>query len=183
MIKWKIGALILILLGLTGCNGPVPPPSVPTMEFIEESRGWVQVRVSGVASLDYRLHWGDGGLPVTVFPDQELYEHFYQEPGQYTIRLKHVNDVIVGQTMAYVRVSDCHISLVALEGGTITIRYFGRAGVDYIISWGDGHGVPLTIPPLGTGLLTHTYDAPGTFAIKMGEVWAPPRVFLTVTIE
>lgn len=187
MTRWKIGVLVLMLWGLTGCTmyNVVPPAVVPTVEVQEENTGWVQVEVGGVTTPGYKLQWGDVGTAYgfsDVLPWQESYEHMYQEPGQYTITLLDADGAIIDQATVLVLSVDCHVSLVEVEGRSIVVRYFGRYGIDYSISWGDGYADSITAMT-GTGLLTHTYNAAGTYTVGMGEIWAPSRGFFTVTIE
>ncbi len=187
MNRLKIVVLALMLLGLIGCAlDTITPPSVaPTVKIIQENTGWVQVEVSGVTTPGYKLQWGDVGTASgfsDVLPYQESYEHAYQEPGQYTITLKDENNAIIDQVTALVSSLDCHVSLVEVEGRSIVVRYFGRYGIDYSIVWGDRHATSITTMS-GTGLLSHTYKAAGTYAVSMGELWAPSRSFFTVTVE
>lgn len=194
MTKWKIGLLALMVMGLTGCaaRNLQPPLPDPTLELYQETEGWVEVRVSGITAPGYRIHWGEKRAHPgysDVLLDQEIYGHFYQEPGQYTITLidKHNRIITVDQAPVMVTVTvravNCHLALIAVEGRTITVRYFGRAGVSYSISWGDGHGASIIASYTGTGILTHTYNAPGTYAVGMAEIWAPLGIFFEVEIE
>jgi len=187
MNRWKIGALVLVVLGLTGCvmDTVTPPVVVPTVKIIQENTGWVEVEVSDVTTPGYKIQWGDVGISSgfsEVLPYQQSYEHAYQKPGQYIIALKDENNAIIDQVTALVSSLDCHVSLVEIEGRSIVVRYFGRYGIDYSIVWGDRHATSITTMS-GTGLLSHTYKAAGTYTVSMGELWAPSRSFFTVTVE
>ncbi len=187
MKRLKIGVLSLMLFGLIGCTMETVtlPVVVPRLIFVQENTGWIQVEVRGVTAFGYKLQWGDVGTASgfsDVLPYQVSYEHAYQESGEYTILLKDEQNAIVDEITVLASPLDCHVSLVEVEGRSIVVRYFGRYGIDYSIVWGDRHATSITTMS-GTGLLSHTYKAAGTYTVSMGEVWAPSRGFFTVTIE
>ncbi|MDD4904035.1 MAG: hypothetical protein PHX77_06015 [Candidatus Bipolaricaulis sp.] len=195
----RISRLLLLLLLLTGCAAPeiVPPPIEPHLEIVVEEQGWVQVRVTDVPCLGYTLHWGDTTAPYgtsDVVPSAELYEHFYQAmeggssgeqvPTQYTITLADEQGQAIAKESVWVHSVFCHLGLVSLVGRVATVRYWGRFGIDYFVSWGDqtaDHFMADT--ETGTGLLKHTYVAAGTYSLGMQEILAPPWVFLTIVVE
>jgi len=187
MTKRVSAVLMVLLLSLTGCMlwDTNPPAPSPTLTLLEEDAGWVEVSVLDVSSPGYFLHWGDvdtvyGESEVTV--GQDDYEHFYQNPAQYTISLTDSEDTVVADVEVTVSAVDCHVSLVSVEDREILVRYFGRIGVDYSVSWGDGYAHQVTVET-GTGLATHTYGAAGTYYVGMAEIWAPMRTHVSVTIE
>ncbi len=187
MTRLRLIILVLILAGLSGCTASqvLPPPVVPSVKLLKEDMGWVQVNVTGVSNPGYTLKWGDVETVYgvsTVIPKQEKYEHMYQNPGNYTISLVAPDKKIVAQATVSVFHVDCHVSLLAVNGRTIIIRYFGRYGINYALSWGDHYGETI-VAATGTGILSHTYSVPGEYAVSMGETWAPPRTFFTVTIK
>ena len=186
-IKCVGATLLLILFFLSGCTAmdPVPPVPSPTLTLVVEDAGWVKVTVSDVPSLGYVLHWGDvtteyGKSEVAV--GQGDYEHFYQEIGAYTLSLVEGEANVVAEIEVTISSVDCRVSPVSVDGRTMTVRYFGRDGISYIISWGDGHSSHLCVQN-GTGLLTHTYEAAGTYSVGMSEIWAPMRTHFAIEIE
>lgn len=198
MSKIRVAAAILFLLALAGCTVPMfAPLAVPKLEILEEGQGWVRVRVTGIPSTGYQILWGDTGTSygiTDVVPSYELYEHFYQAveggtsgeqiPTGYQIALVDEDGHSVDQKSVWVAAVVCHLSLVSLEGRTVTIQYWGRFGIDYSISWGDGFADHVVVSPQSTGsTASHTYAAPGTYSLGMEEIWAPGRIFFTVTVE
>jgi hypothetical protein len=191
--------ILAILFLLVGCE-PTPhtpqPPPTPSIALVEENHGWVQVRVTGVPSAGYRLHWGDvsTGYGISeVSKDQPTYEHFYQAadgetsggqiPTTYTIQLTDPQGRVAAQCTVLVHRVDCYLSLVSLEGRTVTVRYWGRFGIQYSISWGDGYAEHIIVDfQTGSGTLTHTYDHAGTYQLGMEEIWSPTRIFFTLTV-
>lgn len=175
----------------------VTPPTVPQLEIVEEDQGWVQVRITGIPSLGYKLQWGDVGTSdgiSDVLPWDELYEHFYQAvegprlgeqiPTQYKITLTDEEGHIVAQESIRIGLVDCHLSLVKLEGRLVTVKYWGRFGIEYSISWGDHHADHVMVSTqIGSSLMSHSYGAAGTYCLGMGEIWAPLRSFFTITVE
>jgi len=194
----KIVCTIFLLLILAGCTAPVvTPPVVPQLEIVEEDQGWVQVRITGISSLGYRLQWGDVGTSYgvsDVFPSVELYEHFYQAvegprsgeqiPAQYEIKLTDEEGGTVAQEYIWIESVVCHLSLVKLEGRLVTVEYWGRFGIEYSISWGDHHADHVMVSTqTASGLMSHTYGAAGTYSLGMEEIWAPLQAFFTITVE
>ncbi len=194
----KTVGIILISLILAGCTMPaVIPPAAPKLESVEEDQGWVQVRITGIPSLGYRLHWGDVDTCYgisDVFPWEERYEHFYQAvegprsgeqiPAQYEITLTDEEGHAVAQESIRIGSVDCHLSLVRLEGRRVTVKYWGRLGIEYSISWGDHHADHVTVSSqTGSGLMSHTYGVAGTYSLGMEEIWAPSRTFFTIMVE
>ena len=184
----RVGATLpLILFFLSGCTtlDPAPPAPSPTLTLIAEDAGWVKVSISDIPSPGYVLQWGDVATVYgrsEVIVSQDDYEHFYQAPGQYTISLVDREDTVVASVGVTVSMVDCHVSLVSVENRTITARYFGRNGISYIVSWGDSYSSHVGVEN-GTGLLTHIYEAPGTYYVGMAEIWAPQQPQFSVTIE
>lgn len=187
IIKRASVVLFSLLLSLTGCMlwATNPPAPSPTLSLVDEDAGWVKVNVLDVSSPSYFLHWGDVATAYgesEISPEQANYEHFYQNAGQYTISLVDGEDTVVASVRVMVSAVDCHVSLISVEDRTITARYFGRNGIDYSISWGDGYSSHVGVEN-GTGLLLHTYEAPGTYYVGMAEIWAPMQTQFSVTIE
>lgn len=185
--KWAGGALTLFVVFLAGCRvtDVEPPIPSPTVSLVEEDAGWVKVNVSDVPSEGYVLHWGDVESAYgesAVFPWQGSYEHFYQSAGQHTILLSDGEGNVIAEAEVTVSAVDCHVSLVSLENRTILVRYFGRDGVDYSVSWGDGYSEHVVVYR-ATSLLVHTYGAPGTYYVGMAEIWAPMRSYFSVAVE
>jgi len=198
MNRAKIVPIILLLLILTGCTVPVViPPASLQLEIVEEDLGWVQVNVAEVSTAGYRILWGDTPAAYgvsTVSPWGGLYEHFYQAvegersgeqiPTGYQISLVDEDGVVVDQKSIWIAAVVCHLELVRLEGREITVKYWGRFGIDYSISWGDhfaDHAAVTT--QRATGTASHTYAAAGTYTLGMEEIWAPRRIFFTITVE
>ncbi|MDD5265241.1 MAG: hypothetical protein PHU43_10475 [Candidatus Bipolaricaulis sp.] len=194
----KAVGVVLALLLLAGCTAPVViPPADVGLEIVTEDQGWVQVRVTGVSGPGYTLWWGDADAPYgasSVLPPLEFYDHFYQAveggssgsqvPRDYEIALVDGDGGIVAEESVHVERADCHLALVTIDGRQVTVRYWGRFGVDYSISWGDQSTDHVTIDrDAGTDLAYHTYGRSGTFILGMGEIWAPLRSFLTVTVK
>jgi hypothetical protein len=190
--------LILIVLVVAGCtNTNQITPVVPQMEIVEEVQGWVEVRVTGIEQLGYQIHWGDVDTSYGVsdiIPEQETYYHFYQAvegtssgeqiPTEYYITLINPQEYTVAQESILIIFVDCHLALVEIDGREVTVRYWGRFGIAYSISWGDGEAHHLQIDmELGTGLLTHEYSEAGTYTLGMEEIYAPRQEFFRVTIE
>jgi len=126
--------------------------------------------------------WGDEvDQPTAVLPWRTDYEYFYHVPGTYTIKVA-ADAAIADRLDVTIAFVDCRVSFVRTSGRTLTCRYWGRYGIEYAISWGDGTGEHV-IAMTGTGVLTHTYDAPGAYLISMGEIWAPPRPQITAIVE
>jgi len=193
----RTGWGLVLLLCLAGCTTPGEGPEAPDLEIVAEDQGWVQVRITGVTTLGYELHWGDadGAHSVsTVVLGEEIYEHFYQAvegtqsgeqlPTEYDIELLDDEGHIVDSDSIVVERVDCHLSLASVVGLQITVRYWGRYGIQYSVAGGDDradHVIISTQTP--TGLLTHTYDAAGTYTVGMEEIWAPFQPFFEVTVE
>lgn len=190
---------VAAILLLAGCTPPdiTPPSSSVAMVLLEEDHGWVEVRVTGVTTGGYQILWGDvrGSYGVTdILPAEEIYAHFYQAvegeasgeqiPTEYVIELVGPQGQTVDSTTVLVAVSDCHLELVRLVDRTVTVRYWGRFGIDYSISWGDRFADHVRINmTTATGLETHTYAGPGTYALGMEEIWAPSQIFFEITVE
>ena len=194
----KALAVVAALLLLAGCAAPVViPPADVELEIVAEDQGWVQVRVSGVSGPGHTLWWGDADAPYgasSVLPPLELYDHFYQAveggssgsqvPRDYEIALVDGDGSVVAEESVHVERADCHLALITIEGRMVTVRYWGRFGVDYSVSWGDQSADHVTADSeTGTGLSYHTYAKAGTFGLGMGEIWGPLRTFFTVTVE
>jgi len=197
-MKIRAACVIVMLLVLAGCTDSVEtPPVVPELEIVEYDQGWVKVEITGITELDYEIHWGDVETSYgvsDVIPEQEIYYHFYQAvegtssgdqiPTEYDIELRDKQGHVVAAESILVERVDCYLSLVEKDGREVTVRYWGRFGIDYSISWGDGEADHLQIDMVvGTGLLTHEYDAAGTYTLGMEEIWAPRQEFFTITIE
>lgn len=197
-MRIRIVCFVFFVLLAAGCtDSVVTPPVEPALEVIEEDQGWVRVEVTGVAKLGYEIHWGDVDTAYgvsLVLAEEETYYHFYQAeegpssgeqiPRDYDIVLIDDEGHEVDQESVHVESVDCYLALMEKEGRDITVRYWGRFGIDYSISWGDGQAHHLKIDmQLGTGLLTHEYDEAGTYTLGMEEIWAPAQPFFTVNIE
>lgn len=193
---------MMVFLPIVGCTlwTPDPPPIPivePQIEVVTEDHGWVQVRVTGVPSTGYRLHWGDLRPPYDVSevqPSVDTYEHFYQAvegetsggqvPMTYTISLTDPHGRIVTESSVRVHRVDCYLALDSIEGRTVTVRYWGRHGIQYSISWGDSYAEHIIVDfQTGSGTLTHTYTQAGEYRLGMEEIWSPTRIFLTLTVE
>ena len=186
-IKCVGATLPLILFFLSGCTAmdPVPPVPSPTLTLVVEDAGWVKITVSDIPSPGYVLQWGDvatayGTSGVAVGGGD--YEHFYQEVGTYTISLVDSAANVVAGIEVTTSSVDCRVSPVSVEGRMMTVCYFGRDGISYIISWGDGHSSHVCVQN-GPHLLTHTYETAGTYYVGMSENWAPMRTHFSVDIE
>ncbi len=189
-------AMLFLLVGCEPTPITAPPTPAPSIALIEENHGWVQVRVTGVPFTGYRLHWGDVSTSYgisAVFPDEPTYEHFYQAvdgetsggqiPTTYTIQLTDPQGRVVAQHPVLVHRVDCYLSLVSLEGRTATVRYWGRFGIQYSVSWGDGYAEHIIVDfQTGSGTLSHTYDRAGLYPLGMEEIWSPTRIFFTLTV-
>jgi hypothetical protein len=194
----KAVGIVLALLLLAGCTAPVVvPPADVELEVVTEDQGWVQVRVAGVTASGYTLRWGDidtaYGVSVVALPI-ELYEHFYQAveggssgsqvPKDYEIDLVDGEGSVVAEQPVHIERVDCHLALVMIERRMVAVRYWGRFGIDYSVSWGDQSTDHVAVDSeTGTGLLYHTYTTAGTFHLGMSEIWAPLRMFFSVTVE
>ncbi len=192
-----LGAIACVLI-IAGCNAPVVPPvASPQMEILEEDQGWVQVRVTGVSSSGYELWWGDVDSAYgvsSVFARETLYEHFYQAvlgprsgeqtPTWYEISLRDPSGQIVAQQSIKIGYVDCHLSLVRVEGRSVTVRYWGRFGIQYSISWGDHQADHVIVSTQNaSGLASHAYADAGTYTLGMEEIWAPTQTFFSVTVD
>jgi len=198
MKRMRVAAAIVSLLILAGCTAPIiTPPTVAQLEILEEDQGWVQVRVTGIPSAGYRILWGDAETSygtADVVPWNELYVHFYQAvlggasgkqvPTEYEIVLINEKGHVVAQESILIASVVCHLELLGLEDREVTVQYWGRFGIDYSISWGDSSADHLTVSTQdASDTATHTYSAPGTYAVGMEEIWAPMRIFFTITVE
>ena len=198
MRRMRVVATVLSLLILAGCTAPIiPSPTGTQLEILEQDQGWVQVRVTGVLSTGYHILWGDAETSygtTDVVVGNGLYTHFYQAilggmsgeqvPTEYEIDLVNEEGHVVAQESILIASVVCHLELVSLEGGEVTVQYWGRFGIDYSISWGDNFADHLTVSmQSATGTATHTYSAPGTYALGMEEIWAPMRVFFTIVVH
>ena len=198
MRRMKVVPTILLLLILAGCTGTIIAPlTVPQLEILEEDQGWIQVRVTGVPSSGYQILWGDADTAYgisSIAVSEEHYEHFYQAifgarsgeqmPTQYTISLIDGDGLIVDQISILVALSDCHLELVSLEGRQVTVKYWGRFGIDYSVSWGDQFADHVMINmQTATGLISHTYASAGMYTLGMEEIWSPRQTFFTITVE
>ncbi len=196
------GLLLIAALPLAGCTlwvvTPEEPPVVdPGLEIIKVDHGWVQVRVTDIPEAGHMLHWGDTSAPYgvsEVAPSKLYYAHFYQAvdgetsggqtPTVYTITLTNPEGQTVAQDTVLIHRVDCYLALVSLEERTVTVQYWGRFGIDYSVSWGDGYAEHISADFItGSGTLTHTYAEPGTYALGMEEIWSPTRIFFTITVE
>ena len=180
----RFAAVALGLLVLAGCVAPIDPPPVaqPTLEVVAESTGWVQVRADAAGVAAAYIVWDEPSTETTVVsPTAELYEHFYSQVGPHTIRLLADGAEVARQTVD-VAVVDCHAVLVRVDGRTVTCRAYARFGVDYSLVWGDGFAEGITAAVSAT-LVSHTYEEAGTYAVRMGETWAPARPMFIVTVE
>jgi hypothetical protein len=138
--------------------------------------------VTGSLGSSAHLAWGDDPDALTVVaPGFELYDHFYHEAGEYTVRLL-VEGLEAASATVTIEVSDCHAILLETEDRTVTIRVWGRFGVDYRVIWGDGTSHPF-IGSYAPEQMSHTYALPGTYTIRMGGTWAPAQPKIEVTIE
>jgi len=198
MKRLKIVAAILSLLILAGCAAPIiTPPTAAQLEILEQDQGWVQVKVTGVPSTGYRILWGDATSSYgisDVAPWEGLYEHFYQAvlggasgrqiPTEYEIVLANEKGQVVAQESILIASVVCHLELVSIEDREVTVKYWGRFGIDYSISWGDSSADHLEVSTQSASdTATHTYSSPGTYALGMEEIWAPMRIFFTITVE
>ncbi len=189
---------VFILLLLAGCTVPdVSPPVTVSLEIVDEDQGWVQVRVTGVPSSGYTLHWGDaeGSYGTTgITPSIEVYEHFYQAvegtgsgvqiPTDYGLVVTDAQGNPVAQGTVHIESVNCHVSLVSQQGRSVTVRYWGRFGIEYSVSWGDQFADHVMVSTQSaTGIETHTYLSAGTYSIGMEEIWAPRQVFFTIDVE
>jgi hypothetical protein len=178
-------ALCFVLIPLGGCwppddDGLLPEPI--TLELADEATGWVQVRVTGPIGWGAHIEWGDDpDNETTVTPEVDLYEFFYQEAGEYDVELV-LDGEVIATLMISVEVTDCHAYLAGVDERTVTIIYWARFGVDYRLIWDDQTATNL-IGGRGPTEVTHTYEQPGTYVIRMGETWAPPQPKVTVTVE
>ncbi len=194
----KAVGVVLALLLLAGCTAPVViPPADVELEIVIEDQGWVQVRVTGVSTLGYTVRWGDADTSYglsNVLPPLELYEHFYQAveggssgsqiPTDYEITVVDDEGSVVARESVHVERADCHLALVTVEGRMVTVRHWGRFGIDYSVSWGDETADHVTVDSeTGTGLLYHTYSKAGAFGLGMGEIWGSLRTFFSITVE
>jgi len=194
----KAVGVVLALFLLAGCTAPVVvPPADVELEIVTEDQGWVQVRVTGVSTLGCTLWWGDADAPYgssSVLPPLEFYDHFYQAveggssglqvPRDYEITVRDGDGGVIAEESVHIERADCHLALVTIGGRLVTVRYWGRFGVDYSISWGDQTTDHITVDSeTGTGLLYHTYAKAGTFGLGMGEIWGALRTFFTATVE
>jgi len=196
----RMGVLggVLILLLLAGCTVPdVSPPITVSLEIVDEDQGWVQVRVTGVPSTGYTLHWGDAEGSYgrsDVSSAEEFYEHFYQAvegtgsgiqiPTDYGISLTNEQGQPVAQDTVHIESVNCHVSLVSQQGRSVTVRYWGRFGIEYSVSWGDQFADHVMVSTQSaTGIVSHSYLSSGTYSIGMEEIWAPRQVFFTVNVE
>jgi len=197
MKRFTLGLVFILALGLASCTPSQQPVEAPELEIVSQDQGWVQVKVTGVSSSGYELHWGDssGAYGVSnVFPSHDLYEHFYQAvegsqsgdqiPTEYDITLFDAGGHSIASESVLIERVDCHLSLVSVEGRRVSVRYWGRHGIDYSISWGDNTADHVTIDmQTATGLLSHIYDEAGSYTLGMEEIWAPSQPFFSVTIE
>ena len=198
MKRMRVVPAILSLLILAGCTGPIVTlPTVSQLEIVKEDEGWVQVRTTGIPTTGFRILWGDADTSYgisNVVPGEEHYEHFYQAvfgarsgeqiPTQYAISLIDGDGHIIDQTSTLVALSDCYLELVSLEGRQVTVKYWGRFGIDYSISWGDQFADHVMINmQTATGLLSHTYTSAGIYTLGMEEIWSPRQTFFTITVE
>lgn len=199
MNRMKSIPVILTLLILAGCTGTIiaPPLTAPQLEMLEEDQGWIQVRVTGIPSTGYRILWGDDDTSYgisNVLPQEENYEHFYQAvfgersgeqiPTQYDISLADEEGQIIDQTSIVVALSDCYLELVSLQGQQVTVRYWGRFGIDYSISWGDHFADHVMVNmQSASGYVSHTYASEGMYTLGMEEIWSPRQTFFTITVE
>jgi hypothetical protein len=189
---------LLVLLLLAGCSAPdIIPSANPQIEVVGEDQGWVQVRVTDVPMTGYGILWGDADTPYgisDVVPWEEHYEHFYQavfgeKSGEqvameYEIRLIDNEGSIIDHGTVLVGTSNCHLELVSILGRDVRVKYWGRFGIEYSISWGDhfaDHAMVST--QSASGYATHTYDAPGRYSVGMEEIWAPRQTFFAIEIE
>ncbi len=194
----RVLGVVLALLLLAGCTAPVVVPLADVeLEIVDEDQGWVQVRVTGITGSGYAVDWGDVatsyGVSDVLLPI-ELYEHFYQAveggssgsqvPTDYEIAVVDAGGGIVAEESVHIERADCHLALVTVQGRMVTVRYWGRFGIDYSVSWGDQSTDHVSIDSeTGTGLSYHTYAEAGTFGLGMGEIWGPLRTFFSVTVE
>jgi len=194
----KAVGVVLALFLLAGCTAPVVvPPADVELEIMTEDQGWVQMRVTGVSTLGYTLWWGDAdtsyGVSDVVLPI-EVYEHFYQAvdggssgsqiPTDYEITVRDGDGGVIAEESVHIERADCHLALVTIGGRMVTVRYWGRFGIDYSVSWGDQTTDHITVDSeTGTGLLYHTYKKAGTYGLGMSEIWGALRMFFSVTIE
>jgi len=192
--------LVCLSLGLlSACTGSPDgtPPSVSVkLTLVDAEQGWVQVWVEGVEATGYRLLWGDTPAPygiTSVLPGQTIYEHFYQAvegsssgeqiPTTYTIQLVDPQSWVIATVDVLVVNSNCYLSLVSLEGRTVTVKYWGRFGIEYMISWGDRFADHVRVDTTtATGQATHTYTAGGTYSLGMEEIVAPSQIFFEITV-
>ena len=192
-----LGGVLLLLL-LAGCTVPdVAPPVTVGLEIVDEDQGWVQVRVHDVSSSGYTLYWGDAESSygrTNVTPSVEIYEHFYQAvegtgsgvqiPADYEIVVTDEQGNPVASSTVHIESVNCHVSLVSQQGRSVTVRYWGRFGIEYSVSWGDQFADHVMVSTQSaTGIVSHTYLSAGTYSIGMEEIWAPRQVFFTIHVE
>lgn len=193
-----LGALLLMLAGCTIQDATPMPTKVGHLELIQEDRGWVQVRVTGVTEPGFTIWWGDdmatsyGQSSVNSW--EELYAHFYQPvpggasgeqiPTEYQIILRDPVGSPVAQQAVQITTSNCYLELIAINGGEVLVQYWGRFGIQYSISWGDGFADHVIASvQSGKGIASHTYSQLGSYILGMEEIWAPREEFFTLTID
>ncbi|MCK5828421.1 hypothetical protein KAH43_07860 [Candidatus Bipolaricaulota bacterium] len=198
MIRATGTGLVLAVILLAGCMAPGIIPSVTVqLEIVEEDQGWVQVRVTGIESSGYVIHWGDADAPYGVTSIalwEELYEHFYQAvlgetsgqqvPTTYQITVVDSEGIVVAQQAILIAAVVCHLELISLNGREVSVEYWGRFGIEYSISWGDRFADHVMVSTQSSrGTASHTYAAPGTYSLGMEEIWAPTQIFFTIEVE
>jgi len=198
MIRSRALLSLIALLLVAGCTTPhVIPIASVELEILQENQGWVQIRVTGVDGTGYEIRWGDADAPYgisAISPFEELYEHFYQAvmgatsgeqvPTTYQISIADPQGAVVEQVSILIPAVVCHLELASLVGRVVGVEFWGRFGIEYSISWGDGfadHVMVSTQSAYGTA--THTYAGPGTYSLGMDEIWAPRQVFFTIDVE
>ena len=193
-----LGVLVVMLAGCTIHDVVPTPTDVVQLELAQADRGWVQVRITGVAEPGFILWWGDdmdssyGRSSVNSW--EEYYAHFYQPvpggasgeqlPSEYQIVLRDPEGTPVAEQMVEITTSNCYLELIDLNGREILVQYWGRFGIQYSISWGDGYADHVIASvQSGKGIARHTYSERGSYILGMEEIWAPKEEFFMVTVD
>ncbi|THF87203.1 PKD domain-containing protein [Deinococcus sp. KSM4-11] len=118
-----------------------------------------------VPGLTYRLDWMDGTVDTLTGVSSVQKTHHYAQPGTYTVTLTSpgttpVTAIVSATVPAPMLTATLSALTASLNLGTLV------SGYPYAVAWGDQATEPLT-PTSDTAVLSHPYQAPGTYTIQV----------------
>lgn len=189
ILRW----LALLLVALLGLGSAWAQPNVtlsvtpPTAEVGQAFTASYDIPADP-AERGFYLDWGDGSrTPLPPGPGSQ--SHVYRDPGSYTVVLG-INEVAFARAAIRVtQATTCTLSAdpnpaQPAQNVTFSASFSGGAGGHYLLSFGDGIDVALSVSRTGTASATHSYARPGSYvAIVTDQETQRPLCQLSVTVR